>query len=124
MNKIITILILVIIGTSFVLTLSYSAGGEFGVQAVVPATPYNTNINHDSNVQNQKTSVTKQNKFLLFFEKFMSEKDNDQADNQEEEFDYDKYYSYGVLIVIMLIVAAIVLIILKLIDKFIAAARK
>lgn len=111
MKNIIIIIILVTIGTSLLLTMVYSSEG-IGVQAIVPATEFN------SNTETLIPAVKKQNKFLFFFEKTLNSEDQpDPVDIADSG--YDQYYSYGLLISIMIIVAIFTFIILRLIEKLI-----
>lgn len=102
------------------------AQSNVGVEGYVPQTELNKHQPKDQEINLKQTQpITKENKYLYFFEKFLSEQ---QLENEAGQIinhsKYDLVASYAFMLFILLILAIITLAIIGFFDRLLSGFRK
>lgn len=111
---IIAVVIIAILANFIFLSIGYGQG-SIGIKAVVPQTEFNRNVNQNST--NSQQPLYKENKYLYFFEKSFALRQAPETDSQSKvQTSYDKIASYGLMVLVLVLFAAILLLFLHIID--------
>jgi len=116
MRSIIVIAFCVILANFIFLSFGYSQT-SVNIQAIVPQTDKNINIKPEPVIQ----TTTKENKYLYFFEKILSQKQQTVKQGYakpEAQTVYDKIASWGLMWGLIIALTSIFLIIVRLIDYY------
>jgi len=119
-HNLIILVFLVILGSFIFLSVSFSQT-QVGVSATVPVTDANREKSVNFTLQNKEADpepVRPPNIYLYYFEKSLGLTNSSQANFQAQTI-HDRYFSYGILAALMLIVAVFLTILLKIVDKYI-----
>lgn len=122
MRRLIVTSFCVILANFIFLSFGYSQT-SVNVQAIVPPTDKNNIIMPDPAIQ----TTTKENKYLYFFEKYLSQKQQVAKQgytNPEAQTVYDKIASWGLMWCIIIILTSIFLVIVRSIDHYLFSHRR
>jgi len=121
MRKLITIFFCVILANFIFLSIGFSQN-SVGVSGYVPQTDKNINIKPEL----VPKATTKENKYLYFFEKFLSQKQQEESfsdNNKDVQSIYDRVACWGLMWGVLFVLAAIFLLILRTIDYYLIVHR-
>jgi len=116
-KNIIVIVLLVVLANFIFWSIGFSQDGV-NIQAVVPLTEKNKDIKPAQPQKEEIKTTTKENKYLYQFQKDLESKTGLASPDYQAETVYDRVASYGLMVLVLMVSAAVFLIILKLFDNF------
>jgi len=123
-HQLLIIIILAIVANFIFLSIGFSQDKGVQLQGIVPLTDKNIDQTFKSRLNSQmaKQPTTKENKYLQFFDKGLEieEKEKELALlSSKNQTIHDRFASYGLMIFVLVIVAALLIFILRGIDTLI-----
>lgn len=124
-NEFFVIIILAIIANFIFLSFGYTSDPGVSIQAVVPLTDKNVSATLESTLNKSdqdKEPISKENKYLQFFAKSQEieaqNQKNPAAQFVAAQTVHDKFSSYGLMVLVLLVCASVLVFILRLIERF------